>query len=92
MKILFGGARGGLAAMLLVLMCGSVSAEDVNRTFEQMLTASQQDKRGVNLYVDGQVIAGIVVKVEAGQWVELRSQQYSRIVVRLDRIDAITQP
>ncbi|WP_395702420.1 hypothetical protein [Aquabacterium sp.] len=44
------------------------------------------------VYVGGQAIGGAVVKIEPGQSVELRSQQYSKIVVRLDRIDAIAMP
>ena len=47
---------------------------------------------GVALVVGGQQIGGAVVRIEAGQWVELRSQQYGRIVVRLDRIDALLMP
>jgi hypothetical protein len=39
------------------------------------------------LYVKGQTIAGIVVKI-SGDVVELRSREYSRIAVRIDAIDA----
>jgi hypothetical protein len=40
------------------------------------------------LYVKGQAIAGMVVKVEA-ESVELRSREYGRIVVKLDSVDAV---
>jgi hypothetical protein len=56
---------------------------------EDTLKSAQEAKRGVVLFVTGQSVAGAVVRVEAGQWVELRSQQYARIVVRLDRIDGV---
>ena len=35
---------------------------------------------------------GAVQRIEPGQWVEMKSQQYGRIVVRLDRIDAVMMP
>lgn len=55
--------------------------------FQQILEASQTEKKGVNLHVRGHAIAGIVVKINADS-VEMRSREYSRIVVRLDSIDA----
>lgn len=67
-------------------------AADARQGVEQALASAQQDKRGLVLYVAGQVIAGAVVRIEPGQWVELRNQQHSRILVRLDRIDAVAAP
>lgn len=82
-----------VAVVALPLGAGNFAhADDAPRAIEQALTAAQADKRGVSLYVDGQVIPGLVVRIEPGQWVELRSQQFSKIIVRLDRIDAIAQP
>jgi hypothetical protein len=56
---------------------------------EQQLAAMQGDKRGVTLYVSGQQIGGAVVKLEPGKFVELRGPAGQRIVVRLERIDAV---
>jgi hypothetical protein len=42
----------------------------------ELLGASQNDKKGLMLYVKGQTIAGIVVKV-AAEVVEVRSREYS---------------
>ena len=67
-------------------------AADVNKGIEQALAAAQESKKGIMVYASGQAIGGAVVKIEAGQWVELRSQQYGRIVIRLDRIDGIAMP
>jgi hypothetical protein len=53
----------------------------------ELLEASQNEKKGIMLYVKGQSIAGAVVKISADT-VELRSREYSRIVVRIDAIDA----
>ena len=83
--------RRGLATAALALGAAAAHAADL-KTLEQALAAAQQDKRGVNLYVAGQTIGGAVVRVEAGQWVEMRSQQYGRILVRLDRIDGMAAP
>jgi hypothetical protein len=62
-------------------------AKDMD-TMRELLEASQKDKKGVMVYMKGQNIGGMVVKI-AGDIVELRSREYSRIVVRLDAIDAI---
>ena len=57
--------------------------------YQQILEASQNEKKGVMLYVKGQSIPGIVVKISSDS-VELRSREYSRIVVRLESIDAVS--
>ncbi len=54
----------------------------------EVLEASQNEKKSVMLYLKGQTIGGAVVKV-AGDTVELRNREYSRIVVRVDAIDAV---
>ena len=87
--------RRTLAGFALALVAASATvavAADVPKGIEQALVAAQQDKRGITLYVAGQTIGGAVTKVEPGQWVELKNQTMSRIVVRLDRIDAIAAP
>src|SRR5262249_2206477 len=58
-----------------------------NDTMRELLEISQNEKKGVMLYVKGQNIAGTVTKM-AGDTVELRSREYSRIVVRVESIDA----
>ena len=55
--------------------------------FRSILEASENEKKGLMLYVKGQAIPGMVLKIEA-EHVELRSREYGRIVVRLDSIDA----
>lgn len=84
--------RHGLAAVLMCLSAGAALADEATKGFEQALTQAQTDKKGVMLYVHGQTIGGGVVRIEPGQWVELRSQQYGRIIVRLDRIDGMAHP
>ncbi len=87
-------ARRALAA--LVIACATASsgayADDAVQGIEQALNTALQDKRGITLYVNGQTISGAVTRIEAGRWVELRNQQFGRILVRLDRIDGIAAP
>lgn len=81
------------AAVLCALVVGTPArAAEPPRAIEQLLAAAQQEKRGVTLHVSGQIVAGGVVRIEPGQWVELRNQQFGRIVVRLDRVDAAAMP
>jgi hypothetical protein len=84
--------RGTFAAAALALAAGFASGADAAQGIEQALAAAQQDKRGVTLYVNGQTLGGAVTRIEPGQWVELRSQQFGRIVIRLDRIDGVAMP
>lgn len=81
-----------LAALAIALATCAVSATGATNGIEQALIAAQQDKRGITLYVAGQTIGGAVVRVETGQWVELKSQTSGKIIVRLDRIDALAAP
>jgi hypothetical protein len=53
----------------------------------EIFETSQKSMKGLMLYVKGQSIAGIVTKID-GDFLELRSREYSRIVVRVDSIDA----
>ena len=85
-------ARHAFAALALVIATNAVAATDAAHGIEQALTSAQQDKRGITLYVAGQAIVGAVVRIEPGQWVEMKSQQWGRIVVRLDRIDGVAAP
>lgn len=42
--------------------------------FQQILEASQAEKKGVMLYINGQTLPGLVAKLTA-ETVEMRSQQ-----------------
>jgi hypothetical protein len=51
-----------------------------------LLEASKNDKKGVTLWVKGQTIGGQVTNLDA-DYVELRSREFSRIVVKIEAID-----
>jgi len=80
--------------VMVVLACSAVSASaaDAPKALEDAINAALASKRGVTLYVNGQTIGGAITKVEPGQYVELRSQEFGRIVVRWERIDGIALP
>ena len=84
--------RQVLVATALLASALTAVAADANRAIEEVLVAAQQAKRGINLYVNGQVIGGAVVRIESGAFVELRNQEFGRIVVRLERIDGVAMP
>jgi hypothetical protein len=53
----------------------------------ELLEASQNEKKGVTLYMKGQSLGGVVTKIN-GDIVEMRNREFSRIMVRIDAIDA----
>jgi opacity protein-like surface antigen len=81
-----------LVVMVLACSAMSVSAADAPKGLEDAINAAMASKRGVTLYVNGQTVAGAITKVEPGQYVELRSQEFGKIVVRWERIDGIAMP
>lgn len=83
---------GGALVLPLQAQTGAPLPEAADQAFEQLLASSLGDNRGVTLLVNGQSLSGLVMRVQPGQWVELRTPQQGRIVVRLPRIDAVIRP
>lgn len=84
--------RRAIAALVLACAWTAAGAADAGAGIERALNAALQDKRGITVYVAGQAIGGAVTRIEAGQWVEMKNQTSGRIIVRIDRIDAIAAP
>jgi len=78
-------------AMASATLTGAMAAEPT-KGLEGALSAAMESKRGILVYVNGQSIGGAVTHVEPGQYIELRNQEYGRIVVRWDRIDGVALP
>lgn len=57
--------------------------------FSELIEWSQKEKRGLTLFIKGQTVAGIVIRVIGTEAIELKSQTYSRLIVRLDSIDGM---
>ena len=58
--------------------------------FQEILELSQREKKGLTFYIGGQTVVGIVTQiVEDGSAVEVRNQSQSRIILRMERVDAV---
>ena len=78
-------AAAGIGVALLAMAALAQAASD---PFEDVLQASLAERKGVMVYVNGQAIPGRVTKL-GPDTIELSSQEFRRIVVRRDRIDAV---
>jgi len=63
--------------------------ELVIQAYQELFAQSQKDKRGLMFYVKGQQIGGAVTRVIGNDAVEVRNQTHSRIIIRIDQIDAV---
>jgi hypothetical protein len=77
-----------MAGVAMAALGMGALAHAASDPFEEVLQASLADRKGVMVYVDGQAIPGRVTKLSP-ETVELSSQEFRRIVVRRDRIDAV---
>lgn len=59
------------------------------QNYRELLDRSEKEKKGLTFYVKGQKISGVVVRVIGADAVEVRNQTFSRIIIRLDSIDAL---
>jgi hypothetical protein len=82
-----------LAPLLLsALLAGPVLAADAaaeKDPLRAVLLESKEKNRGVAIHANGVSINAVVVSVD-DRYVVARSQQSSRIVIRLDRIDGVS--
>ncbi len=74
------------------VMADTASSTDARSAFQTLFQDSIDNKRGLAVHVGGQTIQGAVVRLIGTDAVELRNQQYDRIVVRIDRIDGVSAP
>jgi hypothetical protein len=75
-----------LAALSFAL--SAVCALGADTPFKELLEISLKNKKGLTFYVNGQVIAGGVIRI-GDDVVEVKNREFARITIRLDRIDAI---
>jgi hypothetical protein len=66
-----------------------VSAAGDVQMFKEVLEMSLKEKKGLTFYVQGQVISGAVTRLIGEDAVEVKNREFGRIVIRLDRIDAV---
>lgn len=72
----------------LALLASTQVRADEEDVFRPLLQHSQSERKGLVFYVGGQTIAGVVVRLGDDE-VEVRNQTHDRIIIRLDRIDAL---
>jgi hypothetical protein len=57
--------------------------------FKELIELSLNEKRGLTVYFNGQTIVGVVKNIIGNEALELRNQMFSRIIVRLEMIEAV---
>ena len=81
-----------LVALAAVLLVPALAQEKPKAPaaspFQELFDQSVKEKKGLTLYLDGQTVGGAVTKV-GPETVELRNQEFSKIVVRIEEIDAV---
>ena len=87
-----------IASLLTVSLVGVLAAVRINTTsaqsgsvllFQELIDQSIKDKKGLTFFVKGQTIGGAVTRKLSPEVVEVRNQTYSRIVIRLEEVDAV---
>ncbi len=57
--------------------------------FKELIETSEREKRGLTIFFGGQAIAGIVTQIIGTEAIEVRNQTYSRLIIRLEAIEAM---
>ena len=56
--------------------------------FRELFEMSQKENKGLTFWVGGQTVGGGVVKFNA-ETVEVKSQQYRKVIIRIAAIEAV---
>jgi len=87
------GAIAGLVLVALIEISSPVLAQTLAakapQAFQELLDYSLKEKKGLTFFVQGQTIPGVVTKMLGDDAIEVRNQTSNRIIIRLDRIDAV---
>ena len=57
--------------------------------FREILEWSMKEKKGLTFWIHGQTVGGAVVRMIGNDAVEIRSQQHSKVIVKLASVDAV---
>ncbi len=57
--------------------------------FKELIETSLKEKRGLTIFIKGQTIAGIVTRIIGLEAIEVRNQTFSKVITRLDAVDAM---
>lgn len=72
-----------------ITLAQSTGGAMATAAIEEVLNQSLAQKKGMAIYIGGQVINAIFVKRIDGNTIEVKNQSFARILIRLDRVDAI---
>jgi hypothetical protein len=61
----------------------------MNLEIKKYLEESLQNKKGLTFYVNGNTVSGYVIRIVDDNTVEVRNQSSSKVLVFLNRLDAI---
>ena len=87
--------RAMVTAAVLIIIAGSYfipasfAQNLASLSYQELLDRSEKEKKGLMFYVKGQTIAGVFVKRVGSDAIEIRNQAYSRLIIRIDSIDAV---
>ena len=82
----------GFFAMTETTLAQSTSGVLSTTAVEEVLNQSLAQKKGMAIYIGGQVINAIFVKRIDANTIEVKNQSFGRMLIRTDRIDAIAIP
>lgn len=66
-----------------------LSEDSVHQHWGELFQVSQKEKKGLTFFVEGQTIPGIVTNIIGDEAVEVRNQTNSRVIIRMESIDAV---
>ncbi|HEY3744346.1 MAG TPA: hypothetical protein VGL53_31095 [Bryobacteraceae bacterium] len=67
---------------------GKLSSEGKMEHFKELFEMSQKENKGLTFWIGGQTVGGGVIKFNADV-VEVKSQQYRRVIIKIASIDAV---
>lgn len=82
----------GFFAMTGATLAQSTTGALSNAAVEEVLNQSLSQKKGMAIYIGGQIINAIFVKRIDANTIEVKNQSFGRMLIRTDRIDAIAIP
>lgn len=78
-----------VAVSLAMPLCAAAQTGGAGDELRSVLLESKEKNRGIAIYTNGVTVNAVVVSVD-DKYVVARSQQSSKIVIRLDRIDGVS--
>jgi hypothetical protein len=56
---------------------------------KELFETSQKERKGLMFFIKGQIVGGAVTKILGEDLIEVRNQEYDRILIRVSSIDAV---